>query len=228
MNTLNNFFDKIYCINLDKRIDKYNECLIEFEKLNIKVERFPAIDGSPIFKQGMNLTAGAYGLMLTHKQIIKNVINNNYKNVLILEDDVTFINNFYEFFYNKIESLPNDWDLLYLGGNNMFHRGKFNLITGNPNMLIHKYNYRSLNYELCKTTWTQTTHAVAINNKAFTNVNNYLNNYHNKPIDDIFCMMQQSGYNVYTFLPSLALQRPSISDIENRFVDYNNNFDFNF
>lgn len=228
MKTLNNFFDKIYCVNLDTRIDKWNECKKEFQKLDIQVERFPAINGASLFKQGMNLTAGAYGLMLTHQEILKEVVLKKYKNVLILEDDVTFIDNFYSYFFDKIQSLPEDWDLLYLGGNNYFHQGNFKLVTGDPNMVVHKYNYRQLNHELCKTTWTQTTHAIAINNKAFQAVSSYIDNNSSKPIDDIFRIMQQSGYNAYTFLPSLALQRPSISDIENRFVDYNSNYDFNF
>lgn len=228
MNSLNNFFDKIYCINLDTRLDKWNECLIEFQKLNIEVERFPAINGNPIFNIGMNLTAGAYGLMLTHQEIMKEVVLKNYKNVLILEDDVMFINDFYSYFFDKIKFLPDDWDFLYLGGNNHFNQGQFKLITGDPNILINKFNYRELKHELCKTTWTQTTHAVSINNKAYGSVLEYINKFKNKPIDDIFRIMQQSGYNAYTFLPSLALQRPSVSDIENRFVDYNKNNNFNF
>jgi len=228
MNSLNDFFEKIYCINLDTRIDKWNECEIEFKKLNIEVERFSAINGNPLFKEGMNLNAGNYGLVLTNQEIMIEVALKNYKNVLILEDDVMFINNFYSYFFDKIKSLPEDWDLLYLGGNNHFHQGKFKLITGDPNMVVHKYNYRQLNHELCKTTWTQTTHAISINNKAYGAVLDYIRKNYNKPIDDIFRIMQQSGYNAYTFLPSLALQRPSMSDIENKFVDYNKNYDFNF
>lgn len=227
MNTLNDFFDKIYCINLDRRFDKYNECIEEFKKLNIDVKRFSAIDGAPMFRQGLNLTAGAYGLMLTHREILKETINNNYKNVLILEDDVSFINDFYNYFNKNILLLPDDWDLLYLGGNNMFNKGEFKSLN-NPRIIINKNNYRLLEHDLCKTTWTQTTHAVAINNKAFKAVSDSLTKFSNKPIDDIFCIMQQSGYNAYTFLPSLALQRPSMSDIENKYVDYNRYNDFNF
>ena len=29
------FFDAIYCINLDERVDRWKHCLIEFEKLNL-------------------------------------------------------------------------------------------------------------------------------------------------------------------------------------------------
>lgn len=225
MKTLNDYFSKIYCINLDKRIDRYEQCLIEFKKLNIGVERISAIEGAPIFKIGLNWSAGAYGLLLTHTKIIKNAISNNYNNILILEDDVMFNDKFYEIFNNKMPLLPDNWDLLYLGGNNLFHRGKFNLITGNKNFVITPTNYSSLNYEICKTTWTQCAHAIAINSKFFNVLTSEINKNNTMPIDVILCNLQQSGYNAYTFMPSLARQRPSFSDIENKFVDYNT---FNF
>ena len=39
------FFDAIYCINLDERTDRWEHCLTEFEKLGIseRVIRFSAI-----------------------------------------------------------------------------------------------------------------------------------------------------------------------------------------
>ena len=39
------FFDAIYCINLDERTDRWKHCLIEFKKLGIsdRVIRFSAI-----------------------------------------------------------------------------------------------------------------------------------------------------------------------------------------
>lgn len=224
MNTLNDYFTKIYCINLDKRPDKYNLCLSEFKKLNIEVERISAIDGNSIYKLGLCTTAGAYGLLLTNIRILENAILNNYSNILILEDDVLFINNFYEIFNERINSLPDDWDLFYLGGNNMFEIGKFNLVTGDKDFVVKKENYKTLNHELCKTTWTQTTHAVAINSKFYPVLLNFIKSVNcTLPIDRICCMLQQNGYNAYTFLPSLALQRPSFSDIENGFLDYNLN-----
>ena len=219
--TLNQYFSKIYCINLDSRPDKYKECLVEFAKLNVNVERISGIDGKPIFKPGLNLSAGNYGLLLTNIKIIEDAIINNYKNILILEDDVMFIDGFYEIFNEKILSLPDNWDLLYLGGNNLFEKGSFNLITGDKNFNITKENYKTLKHELCKTTWTQTTHAVAINSKFYEIIMNSIRKNMTQPIDLQYCILQQAGYNAYTFLPSLALQRPSFSDIENIYVDYN-------
>ena len=220
MKTLNEYFSKIYCINLDSRPDKYNECLIEFEKLNISVQRVSGIDGKLWFKPGLNLSAGAYGLLLTNIKIIEDAILNNYKSILILEDDVKFNDKFYEIFNEKVLSLPDNWNLFYLGGNNLFHKGSFNLITGDQNFNVTKENYKTLNYELCKTTWTQTTHAVGINSNFYEIILQSINQQPTLPIDLQYCILQQAGYNVYTFLPSLVLQRPSFSDIENVFVDY--------
>jgi GR25 family glycosyltransferase involved in LPS biosynthesis len=223
---LNDYFSKIYCINLDERQDKYNDCLNEFKKLNIDVERVSAVDGKISFKPGLNLNAGNYGLVLTNINIINDAIKNKYNSILILEDDIMFIDEFYKFFNEKMLSLPDDWDLLYIGGNHQFNVGKFNLITGDLDFIPNKDNYKTLNHELCKTTWTQTTHAVAINSKYYDTLIKAINDYSTLPIDMIYCKLQQLGCNTYTFLPSLALQRPSYSDIENVFVDYNKDCTF--
>ena len=44
MKTPFNFFDKIYCINLEERTDRWEECLSEFKKYGIEnVERIKAV-----------------------------------------------------------------------------------------------------------------------------------------------------------------------------------------
>ena len=219
MKTLNDHFSKIYCINMDSRPDRYELALEEFKKLNIDVERVSGIDGK-IFPNGeFRGKSGAYGLLLTHIEILKESILNNYDSILILEDDVTFVDNFYDKFDKKISFLPDDWDLFYIGGNNIFSKGKFNLVTGDKNFIPTINNYRTLDHEICKTTWTQCVHALVINSKIFKDLINELNKKI-FPIDLIHCNLQQNGCNAYTFLPSLALQRPGFSDIEDIFVDY--------
>ena len=174
------------------------------------------------------MNAGLYGLMLTHIKIIQDAILKGYKNFLLLEDDVTFNENINEIFYKKIESLPTNWDLLYLGGNNVFHQGNFNLITGDINFRVTKENYKTLNHELCKTTWTQCAHALGMNSKFYNTALMAISQNSKQPIDIIYPLLQQSGYNAYTFLPSLALQRPSFSDINNKFVNYDSHDVNNF
>lgn len=221
MKTLNDFFSNIYCINLDSRPDKYELCLDEFKKINIKVERISGIDGKKIFETGMNRNAGCYGLLQTKIKIYHDAQQKKYDNILILEDDVEFINNFNKLFFSKIEFLPNDWDMLYIGGNNIFQKGEYTPITGNINFKINKNNYKNLNYELVKTTWTQTTHAIGINKKFINPLLSYIQDNPKVPNDLGHPHLQQKGYNAYVFMPSLALQRPSFSDIENQFIDYN-------
>jgi len=204
MKTLNDFFSKIYCINLDRRPDRWEESLKEFEKLNINVERVSAVDG------------GVSGLTLTNYNIIKEAIFNNYKNILILEDDIKFINNFYEKFNAKIEYLPNNWDLLYLGGCNEILGRNIEIITGNKNIEFNINTRKLLDYEICKTkNNTIVTHAVGINSKFYKFLIEEINKKISEPIDLIQGSMH-GNYNAYTFIPSLAAQRSSYSDIKNR------------
>lgn len=225
--TLNSFFDKIFFINLEKRKDRYEECLVEFKKHGITAEKISAIDGSKTFTAGLNRNAGAHGLHLTTIQILETSIKNSYKNILILEDDIMFIDNLNTIFSQKIKSLPDDWDLLYLGGSHMFNKGKFKCVSRIVDFEINAETYKTLDYELCTTTWTQTTHAVGINGK---NLESLLKIFKEKrnPIDMIYAELQQNGSKTFTFLPSIALQRPSFSDIENVVVDYNTNKRWNF
>ena len=101
----------------------------------------------------------------------------------------------------------------------IFHWGNFNLITGDLNFKVAKENYKSLDHELCKTTWTQTTHAVGINSQIFGVLLSEMK-IAIKPIDTIYCKLQ-SVHRAYTFLPSLALQRASFSDIDNVYWNHN-------
>ena len=105
---LNNYFDKIYCINLDKRTDRWESCVKEFEKHDLNVERFSAIEG------------GANGLLETNKKILQDAIEKEYSSILILEDDVEFhedLNNLFEIAYQNV---PDHWNMLYFGGNHVF------------------------------------------------------------------------------------------------------------
>jgi len=97
---INEYFDKVICINLAKRNDRWEEMQKQFKKHNIKVSRFNAIDGNPMGWNG-------------------------WKNVLIIEDDCDFIDDLNKMFEESIKTLPNKWDLLYFGGVHETRGGKF-------------------------------------------------------------------------------------------------------
>ncbi|NBO22104.1 hypothetical protein EBU94_02015, partial [bacterium] len=119
--SLNGFFDKIYCINLDKRPDRWDECVQEFKKHRMIVERFSAADHNhPIVPKQLDATTnnGNAGLVASNILILQDAIANGYKNILILEDDVAFVDDLNEKFAEWSKDVPENWDMLYLGGNN--------------------------------------------------------------------------------------------------------------
>lgn len=219
-NSLNDFFSKLYVINLDRRPDRYQQVSDEFNKIGAIVERIPGIDGKTLSTSRRGMRQGAYALLLKHIELIKNASINKYENIIIFEDDVSFVPDFNKKFNEKIKYLPDDWDLFYLGGNHILHVDGFKLITGNKNFKITKETYKNLNHELARTPCTYCAHALGIRSKIYDAIIERAITHPTEPIDNIYAQLQQT-YNAYTFLPSLATQRGSFSDIEGFYVDYN-------
>ena len=117
MSVLNNYFEKIYYLNLERRPDRNKECIDELTKYGILAERFNAIDAKEL-----NLKPWM-GCLLSNLEIIKTAKERGFKNILILEDDVIFNDNFDDLFNSYINQVPNNWDMLYLSGNHNEHSG---------------------------------------------------------------------------------------------------------
>jgi len=173
-------FDKIYCINLDTRPERWDYCKKEFAKYNMVelVERYPAVS----FKKDK---LAIKGITTSHINVIKLAKQNNYKNVLIFEDDVQFITYKYikettgpyeprEHYHRnddnrgllRVPSDPSDilnkalvqlkkheWDILFLGA-------QLNL----PRRFI---NYKRIDNNLFKCNSQTRCHAYAVNNSAY-------------------------------------------------------------
>ena len=119
MSILSKYFDKIYCINLNRRPDRWFNVTKEFVRVGFdEIERFEATDGETMdlteFGK-LKMTRGHFGIIDTQFRIIKEAKEKGYKNILILEDDVYFseeIGNLISY----MDLVPNDWDMLYFGG----------------------------------------------------------------------------------------------------------------
>jgi GR25 family glycosyltransferase involved in LPS biosynthesis len=68
--TLNSYFEKIYCINLENRKDRWEESLVEFKKHNLTADRYDAINGKEVGSLG-RLSRGEHGCLLSHLNVIK-------------------------------------------------------------------------------------------------------------------------------------------------------------
>lgn len=196
-------FDKVYCINLEHREDRKNHILSECVKYDLgDLSFFNAINGH-IIENPYKVSNGNFGLILTNIEIIKDAKNNNYKNILILEDDCYFTSEVLNI-DTYFDALPDDWDMLYLGGNHNTHVG--NLPP------------KKINEKIVQLHSTLTTHFVAINNNMYDVILARLSKFDN-PIDVVYTGIQKL-YNVYSTYKTIAKQLNGYSDIENRVVDY--------
>jgi GR25 family glycosyltransferase involved in LPS biosynthesis len=148
--------DKIICINLKERTDKYNVVKKVFEKINLNVDFFFA---------EKHKTSGRIGCFESHIEVIQQCYNNNFKNVLIFEDDVVdtpdydekilqnvllFLknNNWCEYFQLGYTILPHEM-VSYFSSNNLYRQ---NIIQYNGNC-THAYILTRPGMERILHTW---------------------------------------------------------------------------
>jgi GR25 family glycosyltransferase involved in LPS biosynthesis len=120
--SLNDFVDKIYCINLKRRPDRWEKIKKEFKSNNLFVERFDAVDGMELDDNeiilnhnDLKLKNGAQGALKSHRSILKDAIDNNYERICIFEDDISFCKDFINRFKYYAKFTPDNWDIMYLG-----------------------------------------------------------------------------------------------------------------
>jgi GR25 family glycosyltransferase involved in LPS biosynthesis len=196
--------DKIFYINLKKRPDRREQIENELNNFELSFERFEAIE-TPEF--------GIYGCGLSHLSVLKISKERGYKNVLILEDDFTFVvskeefeNNLTNFFESGI-----DYDVCKLA---------YNL-----------YEFQDIdNDTVGKILYSATASAYIVNSHYFDKLINLyewamplLNDTKQHWIyanDQIWKEYQRED-NWYYFKTRIGKQRPSYSDNALRFHDYN-------
>lgn len=196
---INDYFDHVYCINLDSRADKWGECIKIFEKHGLVVERFSAIDGKKLAKslRGV-ISPGEAGCSHSHLAIYHDMIARGFCNALILEDDVDFIPDLSETFDKALPVIP-EWDLLYLGGTHMVKPVKINEYFG-------------------KISKTFSTSHYALTNEVAARLIDTVGKCQKQV--DVVISDKQPDLKSYVFMPSIAWQRPTISDIHGIYVDY--------
>ena len=103
---VNDYFDAVYVINLDRRTDRMERLDTQLKNLGIEYKRFSAVDALE-----ENIPPYIAG-KLSHQKVLEQL---NGQKALILEDDALFVEGFQESFDEVMEYLPSDWDVFYLG-----------------------------------------------------------------------------------------------------------------
>jgi GR25 family glycosyltransferase involved in LPS biosynthesis len=121
--------DKIFVLSLHTRVDRrkrIGECL---DSMGLPFEVFDAIDArrlrlktevtSPYLHCPENpdgfLLPGRVGAFLSRIALYRECLRKNYGNVMVIEDDTVFADDFITKASLAIEALPENWDLLYFG-----------------------------------------------------------------------------------------------------------------
>jgi GR25 family glycosyltransferase involved in LPS biosynthesis len=147
-----------------------------------------------------HLNQWEHGCFMSHVSILKKIIENNYNRTLILEDDIEFIKNVQEYFMRNIQYIPNEWNMLYLGGNHLSHLTQINPIIAKINK-------------------TYTTGAYGITKKMAEVVLKKIEKFGvTCQIDVMYSEFHKDG--CYTYNPKIAYQRPGYSDIQQGIQDY--------
>jgi GR25 family glycosyltransferase involved in LPS biosynthesis len=194
------YFDEIYCINLDERTDRWEHAQEEFRKAGIldRVIRFSAIRD----------VDGRLGVIKSNLAIIKIAKEKKLKNVLIFEDDVQFIvDNPQDVLAKTIQQIGNiKWHLFYLGANTHQKLTKFkpNLILLKNAFAVHSMAYNELMYDIFINKYEKL--------KVISTFDDILDVFLARKIQEKYiCLMTN---------PMMTTQMNSYSDIENRIVDY--------
>lgn len=132
---------------------------------------------------------GQWGCLYSHINILKDAIENNYKSILILEDDIILTRDIeikISNLHNFIEEQPN-WNIIYLGAS---QHNWDNISFG------HNYYYANN---------TTGTFAYIINKNIFKDLFNYYAKML-KPVDNYLVDIQKIYYNsIYVLYPNIIV-----------------------
>lgn len=121
---MNDYFDKIICINRKSRKDRWSHFIAMCQSIGITSDRFEAHEG--------NLPDGTfngnYGCTASHRGVLELIAHHGWKRTLIFEDDVDEVKPgryadhakdrlpFKGQWEKILPEIPKYWDALYLGG----------------------------------------------------------------------------------------------------------------
>ncbi|XP_028301196.1 procollagen galactosyltransferase 2 [Gouania willdenowi] len=162
-------FDKIYLINLKRRLDRRIRMLKTMDSVGLDATFTDAVDGKalnssqlqalgiemmPDYKDpysGRVLTRGEIGCFLSHHSIWTEMVDRGLQKVLVLEDDVRLEPRFkrrLQAIMENVNKAQLDWDLIYVGRKRMQVQQPEQSVEGVNNLVVADYSYWTLGYAL--------------------------------------------------------------------------------
>ena len=193
-----------FYINLEHRTDRKEHVTKQLTNLGLQgFERFNAI----------KMENGALGCSMSHLKILQTAVQNNWDHVLIVEDDITFLDLdlFKANFETFLQRNGNNWDVILLAGNNMPPYDPIDEV--------------SIKVKRCQTTTGYLVNGHYIK-KLRDNVKFGLTQLLHKPAShtlyaiDKFWFALQNVDKWFLIIPPTVIQREDYSDIEKRTTNY--------
>lgn len=210
--TLQEIFEQIYVINLRERKDRRIEISQQLEKLGLSlddplVHLFPAVRPTT---RGDFPSIGARGCFMSHLGVLEHAIKANYSCILILEDDVDWTKVVLSQNTELASPLINtQWNFLHGGmGDDKLHAEAFILRNVEPEQVL------------------RLTHFIGLRGaKTLSTAHRYLSDILTRPagspdggpmhVDGAYSWLRKENKEIQSYIcvPSIAMQRPSTSDI---------------
>ncbi len=202
-------FEKVICINLRRREERWRAFLSRLEAFNWPfrpISRVEAIDGNraPPPDWWKRDASGVWGCYRSHLRVLEDALNEGIGSLLVLEDDAAFVNDFTVKITRFLQCVPADWDQIYLGGRAW---GRIEVI----------------NEEVDRVYGVLNTHAYAIQGRFIEKLYGVLCSLSGNslfPVDVQMCLAHfNSTFRIYKPREWLVIQEPSTSDVQSTFVD---------
>jgi predicted phosphohydrolase len=201
-------FDAIVYINLNFRTDRRESALREITKLSHITKNVHRIDA--VFEKW----CGHLGCGKSHVKALELAIENNWKSVLIVEDDVEFVGDMSNL--DKIDKIK--WDVMMLGyGHNSLNKCNYNFLRQvKSTTCAHAYIVRNHYYHILldnfKNAVLLMTKELEVHKEKYQNNPTKLN--YCSAIDQTWFSLQDKD-TFYTFEPRIAMQRSEMGSDSN-------------
>jgi GR25 family glycosyltransferase involved in LPS biosynthesis len=193
---LNDIFDRIVLINLDRRPDRLAEFDEQAQRVGLTYERHAAFDAEGKTDQYGKPLRGIIACTRSHFDVLDKALNDGVERLFVFEDDANFVDNFNEEFEKTWAEMPDDWELFYGG--------------------LWLHNFNKYTERLVKPTNSYSAHAWGVDRKAMETVHR---NLQGKQIIDVELSIMNERMKAYCAKPALIYQRPSYSDLDKEFRD---------
>jgi len=207
--------DRIYCINLDTRPDRWR--LFEQQPGRKSLGNINRISGrtsdsfTSYMKYRSEVKSGELGCTTSHLNILKQIKKFKLNNTIVFEDDAIINPGIKTTIREILSKIHNNYNICYLGGN---------YVTDMQSSMVTQYD----GYMSCKDILS--TVGYILNIRCVDQLIRLIRrNMFQKPVDEIYREFQHNN-TCYIATPRLVHQQPGYSDICKGYRDYSRMRDF--